>query len=307
MGLFFRSSAPLRAQKPRRRTRRGSAMRWRWVLLLPVLSFVVYVAYLHFEVELLWKLQSLKSPGSLFSSSSQPHPSERVYRPWRVSVEGDHKTPPAKNWKFEIIETIKQHLKEGRRDELAHVARLVLKSSMYDQVQLTRLAPRHVLVKVRVPSSIALIKADVLRFLSPHGHVFGRAKAEDYPELPQITGVFPNPPSKFPALPNNKLILSSKTQDILREILAALDLITEAGLSLETLHYDLYRGVHIRLKDHVLVALGHPPYEKKITRLSSILIEAVERGEELRKVELDFEGKAFVQSQDVTKAAPGRL
>lgn len=312
MAWLLRPSHPLRRQKPRRKKsmRRGGGIRWlRRLAVAMVLACVGFFVYLRFEPEILPQLLRLWPPSMFLWADykQERHPAQMPRKQWRISVEGDHSTPPPEGWKEQITATLSERLREGRRDELAHLARLLLSQSMFDQVQLTRIATEHVLVRVRVPRAVALVKADVLRLLSPHAHIFGVAQAEDHPQLPMVTGIFAHAPSRFPLTGNNKLVLPPATQDVLGEVLKALKLLDTQQLAPENLHHDTYRGIHIRLKTGTLVALGHPPYAKKIQRLKAILQQASEHGESLKKIELDFKGKAFVQASGDPSSVPGRF
>lgn len=320
-----RSRGPLRSQKPMRRRNAKKQKKLLSslfaLLLLGLLPVIGYGIYLYYEPQVLPKIS--QSLSQITSSISPPflrtptpggnhtsgHPSKR----WRISVRGDHKNPPPPRWKDEIVDLISHHIQSGHRDELAHLARILLRRSTFDQVQMTRIAPDHVLVEVRMPEALALIEADRLRFLSPRGHIFGQARATDYPNLPRITGVFePLSHASSPAasgtspwvIKHNKLMVPPATEETLSEILVAFSLLEKNHLMIATLHHDPYRGVHTSLTTGENVDLGHPPYEKKVQRLITLLSDARDKGESLKKIELDFRGKAFIKAQ--LGGSPGR-
>lgn len=272
--------------------------------------FALYALYIRYEQPVYSHLQSVL-PKSQHSSNpfhsnlpftESPHlspPTKYLHRKFQISVQKQDESPPDEHTIHKIINTAASRLYTGHRDELQLLSEYLLQESRFDRVTITRKTPGHVLITVSVPVAIAVIQVDVLRYFSENGQIFGSADQKDLQVLPQISGVF-STNSRLPYTIgiNNKLMLPAKYQPTLQTIRKALLLAQSHNLELITLHYNPYRGINIRLKNHTLITLGHPPFTQKLKRLRSIFENTDSTAEHIVRIELDYKGKAFIQKTE---------
>ncbi|MCY4443429.1 MAG: cell division protein FtsQ/DivIB [Proteobacteria bacterium] len=323
----FSKNHLLTRQRVKRRIRNPTARRRIFYTLIGSLSVVVsgflfFSLYLRYEPhyaqqwdQQIWPHNSdtqntyssmINSPKNSFGhnfTQSNLLPSTKLHTartlpkedPWRISIVDKKGQAPSHTISQSIIAATTNRLNHGSRDELQRLSHYILRESVFDHVSITRTAPKHVLIRVNIPEAVAIIEAGSWRLLSKHGGVLGKIAPKDQPHLPRISGVFSPEAKPYTITSSNKLSIRQDQARIITRILTTLALMKETGLSIESLNYDPYLGISLSLSSQVHIGLGHPPYNTKIRRLASIIQQAKKNGSAIKKIELDFQGKAFVQ------------
>ena len=214
---------------------------------------------------------------------------------WQVSATTDQGQPSEDEYQ-RILVASEKFLRTAHRDELDFIAQYLMQESVFDRVIIRRVKPQTIHVQLSAPSAVAVIEADTLRYISTSGNIFGQTTQAHQPDLTFVTGVFAGSDSSFVLSPSNKLLVSDDISQKIQLILKALSLGKSAGLSIASIDHNTYRGLKLILADSIQVTLGHPPFEKNIRRLKSLLNQAKDSQKMIKKIELDYKGKAFVQT-----------
>lgn len=296
----------LNNQRPKARLYRDIPfIKWALIASCTVLaSFVIFVIQLRYEAGTRSILPWIKSPSQPtgYAPGDEPdHGSTQATamaasRPqWQVSMitTAGEPLPPATEAR--VLAACQRFLRTAHRDELHFIAEYLMRESAFDRVILRRGNPREITIELSSPYPVAIIKADTLRFVSSTGVIFGRVHAESPKTLTLLSGIFTDS-TDYHLSAANKLIVSAVITTKIRELLAALELAKTQNLTVTSLHHHPFRGLMMELKDHTKVVLGHAPFAKKIARLQAIFDQAENSQQPIKKIELDYKGKAFIKT-----------
>jgi hypothetical protein len=152
-------------------------------------------------------------------------------------------------------------------------------------------AAHHLIVKVVKRMPIAVVEADVLRFVDESGSIFERA--DKTVQLPLLKGLFP---SNFKAQWNsdNTLRISGNQLAVLKDVLILITDAKKYKVNISEIQYVEYRGFQISLDDHIRVMMGRYPFDTKFQRLLQVINSRTRKPDEALVIELDFEDKAFI-------------
>ncbi len=144
------------------------------------------------------------------------------------------------------------------------------------------------------------ISADQIRLLSTEGDVYGQPTTAREKSLPLISGVFMDNDIPIRLHDDGSIALSDQQKFALQDVLHLAKLAEENKIKYDEMNYVAFRGVS--LIDHqtgVEVSLGKPPFEKKISRLEKILLKLKQKGTMAERIELDYDGKAFIKEKSL--------
>lgn len=301
--LRHRRDRLLGNQRPKRRgDSKGNRGHWHRAVIvgfsLVIVGYATYVMSLRHESMTssgFWPLRFLGTPA-----------------PLSLSEDGSSVIPPAKPWQVlmttatgeaveghiqeKILEACDRFLRSGHRDELSFLANYLMQESSFDKVVVSRGKPHQIILQLSAPTAVAMIHADTLRYVSENGNIFGRVHETSKPPLTLFSGVFVGDNSIYSLGPSNKLVVGSKVLGKVRLLLSALNMAAEAGMEVTSMDHHPFRGLSMILASKIHVTLGHPPFEKKILRLQSLLNQAEDSQKMIQKIELDYKGKAFVKT-----------
>lgn len=146
-------------------------------------------------------------------------------------------------------------------------------------------------ISPRVP--ILYILTNRQQMVSSEGEIY-----DDHNFTPRnptiLTGVFPE---------NKNFVLDERntikiTEEEKKRITDAIDLIEKAknlAIFFSNIDYKLYRGYFATLQNsQTSVIIGNPPFEKQLQHLSKILDDARKKNALLKRVEVDYNDKAFI-------------
>lgn len=278
----FINKGILDKQKPRKRKRQRSKL---WLFLTYTcgsiaILFICWTAFLKFEPNLV----------------SQMSRKNLVEKNWKVSISPDDRSLLTSSHKKLIDFEIKKHLLTGSRDELKILADSILVNTEFDRVTIKRLYSDEIEIKVVIPEPIALIQSDELMYVSRNGHIFKSSHiGSDASKFVTIAGLIDPYQRKASFNKTNKLMLDDKEKLHLGNALSVIKMAEQQGLELKSLNHDEFRGISIELNSGAEVFLGHQPYDKKFLRLTNILANAEQSHSKIERIELDFNGKAFVK------------
>jgi hypothetical protein len=137
---------------------------------------------------------------------------------------------------------------------------------------------------IKSPSSTYTIAND--------GRFYSEPITETKP-LPLLNGVFfendKNENSKTNILP----YIDDEQHRIILEAINLLDSI-KLNFEITAIEYKKFRGFFVQTKDDLEVAIGRAPFNNKIIKLSSLIENLKSKNIIPKKIELDYDGKAFI-------------
>lgn len=215
---------------------------------------------------------------------------------WKVTLKMDGDQPLPTSAAEEILAVVRKNLGQGTNADLRRAARLAQKTDSYATVNLVRTGDETVVVQVKPREALLCIEADKLRLVGVDGAVYGAAISPEVCPGPVLKGVFSEGRSKYTMREDVTLATDEEEQAIIREALDLVRLAAAQKLTITSIDHRRYRGFTIALKDRDLeVAIGRAPFTGKLHKLDEILGKLAEKGEQAMRVELDYQGKAFIK------------
>ncbi len=218
---------------------------------------------------------------------------------WKVSIKAAEDQALPTQAMEDIVATVKKLAGDGSKRSLNRAAESVQKLDSYAQVSLIKLAPNELAVHVRRRTPAFCVQADRIRFVATDAVIYGTpdpAKADACPG-PLLTGVFDDQ-RKFLVKSDLTLALEGEERQILREALELLKLSREKNQTFTQLSYRRYRGFFVTLAGSgAEVAVGRAPFAGKLDKLTGILTKLEAKGHVAERIELDYQGKAFIKSK----------
>ena len=214
---------------------------------------------------------------------------------------------------------------------LETIAQDLQKKTAFGRVHLLRVGPRRFTVHVEPRVSAACIVMDKTRFVTNYGQIYGVWDAGlpvDTCGGPLIEGIFTS--SVKPSFKTDSTIELLEADK--KKVDAALELahiLKSAGLAAIKIFHTPYRGYGALLRsdrgggrgvalqteddgsspgvvspdsDHPTgteVALGQPPFEKAVGKLQRVLRRLSRHDRFVERIELDYQGKAFIKYENM--------
>ncbi len=259
--------------------------------LLAVLFFVVIAAL---SIRVLDKINGVLSyVNSLIVLS----PTE-----WKIEVVSDGGLPLPEDVKKEVYKVAGRALKTGAAGELKKLSKLVESLGMVDHVRVIRPVADTVILSAQLRRPVLLVNTGAKnRYLSLDATVFGdSADSSGNPSGASpaviVTGVFDQ--RQNPTVDDSMRVLT--TTDERRHLADALEVwqkSNESMIELRQINFQKFRGYSITLSDGTEVVLGIKPFDYKLKKLRGILENLKKDGSVAARIELDYEGKAFIKEK----------
>lgn len=276
----------LSRQKPRRSgraklPRMGAAWRLlRWLLALLAVALLAW-----------WGLRAGRREWRELMASR----SGRIN--WKVDLRLDAEHPLSDRKAEEIVRLAKDVLETGRQDELKELAAAVQHLDAFGQTHVLRVARDRIVVSVRPRVPVMCAEVDRLRLVSEAGEIYGVAGVDGAPTCPgpRLVGVVPSS-EKIRITPTQTLHLEPDGQTAVKEAIALVQEGTTRGFTFSLIEFRRYRGFFAHVSGlETEVALGRAPFVEKLDKLRALLDKLAARGEVAARIELDYQGKAFVK------------
>lgn len=232
----------------------------------------------------------------VFISKRQARPIPHAPQDWHVTLKTPGDEPLADKAAEQVIATVKRNLGDGSKADLRRAARLAQQTDSYATVHILRTGETGVVIEVMPRQPLLCVEADHLRYVAIDGAIYG---ALDTPEAcpgPVLKGVFPESRMRFPQSEQQTLTLDPEEQAIIHEAVELVQLLKAQSFQVAGLEHRRYRGFFVKLKDGDLeIAVGRTPFVGKLTKLTGILDKLQQKGEQASRIELDYQGKAFIK------------
>lgn len=225
---------------------------------------------------------------------------------------------PPKEWRIEVMNTTGaqlpddvrrdvykialKNLKTGSPAELRLLARQIEAAGLLESVRVVRPLIDTVILSAEIRRPMLLIEVGGrTRFLAADGSVFGDVNDTTIsPNVPKptvrLTGIFDQRPN--PQLDqSNRVITNSDERRHLRDALEIWRLVGENKIPAKSLNFQKFRGYALTLEDETEIVIGLKPFAYKLKKLNDILAGLARDGILAARIELDYEGKAFIKER----------
>jgi hypothetical protein len=221
---------------------------------------------------------------------------------WRIDVQSEAGTPLPEDIRRNVYAVAQKQLRFGSPDELKMLARQVEAMGTLENVKVIRPLANTVVFSARLrKAALLVLVGGRTRYLTLDGAVFGDdSVVNDNPlwERPTVvvTGVFDQAPN--PAFDQSmKLILTPEQSRHLAEAIEVWQQIATSHVEAKAINFKKFRGFSISTPDDTEIVIGVKPFDYKLKKLRGILDGLKRDGTLAERIELDYEGKAFIKER----------
>ncbi|MCX6124839.1 MAG: hypothetical protein NTV34_08840 [Proteobacteria bacterium] len=203
----------------------------------------------------------------------------------------------------EIFSASLRHLASGSPGELGALQRSLEAIGALEQITIVRPLYQTVVISASLRKPVLLVAVGAkMRLLSSEGAVYGDAGDDFVPTGPSkpkivLTGIFDNRSLPFHFDRSEKLITTAVERDLLLDAIALSAQLTKPPFELKSISHQGFRGFAVVLSDNTEIFLGASPFEYKLEKLLNILGKLKSQGSSASRIELDYDGKAFVKEK----------
>jgi len=216
---------------------------------------------------------------------------------WKVSLKVPDETPLSDQAAAALSATVTHLLGDGSRANMQKAAKAVQRLGSYARVNIVKIAPGRVAVYVQRRTPALCIEADRLRLVSITGEVYGQVDKDNQAGCPgpTVTGIFEHM-TKLPMRADSTSALTDEEQALVKEALDLQRAGQTRGYTFAHMDYHKYRGFFVTLKDSdTEIAVGRAPFAGKFEKLQEIFAKLARKNEQAQRIELDYQGKAFIK------------
>ena len=218
---------------------------------------------------------------------------------WVVTLKVDPAQPLSPDLGQKVREVASKSLGDGSSDALNRAALEVQRLDSFARVSVVRIAHAEAVVEVQARRPILCVKADATRYVGDQGEVFGFVErgGEASCPSPVLTGLLDVQGRTYAAKPDLTLETTAEERATLLEAIALKQDTDARKLRLNAFDFQPFRGFLVTLQEPELLELqlGRAPFGPKLEKLSGILDKLREKGEQAARIELDYQGKAFIK------------
>jgi hypothetical protein len=234
----------------------------------------------------------LKSLSSKYWPESAANPSH-----WQFVIRSSDNSPISDTSQALVITTTRKAVGTGTHDDLLKSAKAVQKLGIFSDVRITKISPNQLIISLIQRQPVFCVEADKIRLVSSLGDIYGfldMRSGETCPG-PILSGLFEDK-SSHTLSDGQTLIVDDQTKGMVQEALTLLQDVQKRSVKIEKFHIEKFRGFVVELSSQgTEVALGRAPFVEKLDKLNGILEKLAVRQEQAQRIELDYQGKAFVK------------
>jgi hypothetical protein len=199
-------------------------------------------------------------------------------------------------WKF-----ISAKVKSGQPLSMSDLALGLHRRGLLDRPVIVNPTPRVLVVVAEARAPLFRVSIDdVSAFLSSSGALF-RADVEDplWPNkelLPlDLSGLVKERRKPLTFDEFGRVELSAKESGMLSDVIEISQLLASNEIEVKKFFYRENRGLGVVSSNNVEIILGRSPFDFKLRKLDSILQNISENATSAQRIELDYDGKAFIK------------
>jgi len=204
----------------------------------------------------------------------------------------------------EIRELAALNLKSGSSSDLKRTASQIIKLGAFAQVNAVRTSQSAVMISLRLREPFLVVDTgDKRRFLTVDGDVYEDQKksADNWkPERPVIHGIFSHNGAPLVWNEQNLLVINQEQKRATKEAVALYQALVDQKVDVVGIQHLRFRGFVITLRDaNTEVTVGYGPFKEKLVKLKEIIAHLQKTGSKAARIELDFQGKAFIKERKI--------
>jgi hypothetical protein len=222
-------------------------------------------------------------------------------KPWLITFNFENSSSSPQLVK-EASQIIHRNIKTGNYENLLEISKLIQKKLQAEQVSIVHTRDHQLTLSLEERKPLLRISADQHRLVSSSEQVYGviNGKTESFETLPLLKGVFESRARDFAMKEDQTLDLEETEQGIIHDALTLNKEAEASGFKIEEIEYVKYRGFLLRTKgDNIEITIGMPPFKQRLKQLSEILNNLKKSGTQVVRIELDYNGKAFIKQKEL--------
>ena len=221
---------------------------------------------------------------------------------WRLEVQSETGAPLPEDIRRDVFAVAHKLLRFGSPDELRALARQVESMGTLENVRVIRPLANTVIFSASIrKAALLVLVGSRTRYLTLDATVFGDDAVPNESPLwvrptAIVTGIFDQTPT--PAFDQSmKLILTPEQSRHLAEAVDVWQQVSAAHVDVKSINFRKFRGFAISTPDDTEIVIGVMPFDYKLKKLRGLLDGLKRDGTVAERIELDYEGKAFVKER----------
>ena len=198
-----------------------------------------------------------------------------------------------------ITQLVNSHMKVTQNKDFSFLAKKIQNQFTAQQVNISQTGTTKIAITMTLRDPVLLIKADKVRFVDKECSVYGEVHANDANyELPVLYDLFADQDIRLKLTETATYFISPEQQKLICDAIGLLHISREKGMDFSEVHFVKYRGFLAKTKtDGIEILLGYSPFNKRIDRLTEILLNLKKEGVSAARIEMDYDNKAFVKEK----------
>ena len=214
-------------------------------------------------------------------------------RNWKLTIKAEDKSLLGNQEEQAIIQAVKAHVTEGDQRDLVKAIAAIKTDETFAKVHFVRTGLDQLTLYYAKRVPVMCYQGEQLHYISTAAEIYGFVEDPQTCPGPVVTGILEER-KKSPK--NVVLALSAEEQKNTENALQLSKNLAYYKHEPTKLSFEKYRGFFINIKDlETDIALGNPPFETKLEKLGEVLKKISSKGEVAQRIELDFQGKAFIK------------
>ncbi len=231
----------------------------------------------------------------LLTSHKNGHPRPKsVTETARIDIRNDGDTPLEDDLIIKIRSATRNAISSSPTD-WEQLASLIQKIGSFMTVKIAQVDRQTVVVQVSPRAPSLCVEADQLRFIAIDGSVYGSPSSIQDCPAPPVRGIL-DLGRKYATREDGTLELTPGEVSAVRDSLLLQKSLASYALQAQSIQYIKHRGFTVILQGKSPeITLGYPPFANRLDKLLSLLDKLAAKGEEALRIELDYQGKAFLK------------
>jgi len=214
-------------------------------------------------------------------------------RNWKLTIKAEDRSLLGNQEEQAIIQAVKLHVTEGEPSDLLKAISTIKTDETFAKVHFVRTGLEELTLYYAKRVPIMCYQGDHLRFISNAAEIYGFVDDPQKCPGPVVTGILDE---RKKSAKNAVLTLTTEEQKNTENAIQLTKILAYYKHEPTLLSFEKYRGFYINIKDlETDIALGNPPFETKLEKLGEVLKKISSKGEVAQRIELDFQGKAFIK------------
>jgi hypothetical protein len=215
-------------------------------------------------------------------------------RNWKLTIKAQDRSLLENQEEAAIIQAVKSHVTVGDQKDLLRAIATIKTDETFAKVHFVRTGIDQLTLYYakRVPI-MCYQGPDQLHYISSAAEIYGFVDDPQKCPGPIVTGILDE---RKKSGKNAVLSLTVEEQKNTDNAIQLAKILVFYKHEPTKLSFEKYRGFYINIKDlETDIALGNPPFETKLEKLGEVLKKISSKGEVAQRIELDFQGKAFIK------------